>query len=688
MVTWGVMDTESGEVDRSPVAHEQLLAEVLAQFERQCAVGHREVPRQTDREWYGETSQLVLPGEEPTVTALECDAQYPLSTASELPAGSYLFACRLPAVTSADPLAADERRLYVRFDGPASLRPASDGTVLSLWDTEAVTVGLSEGSDSGPARIAITDTPADLARGIEHMGAAHRTMRPSRSHPELRAHPPLLTVEESLSIPDEVAEANPETGIELRLPPSREALFVAAPLVYYLGADLAVEARETPVLRAAGTDVSRALQPLPGLQRSVARLLQRVFHLDCLVRRVDPGERSRLLGALDIDPAAVRSLTPAGRLERYLSLPDETVRETLPDWHLTTSVRPSAARIRCLPFLLERLSLITLPRSAPLNRSELLDRTLTDAYATRGDAATETVLDPVTQPGHVHAWLAPGTPIDAFKTTPAAFENQFRYRGERTDRMQVTVVLNDPEMADEQDAVTDIYRRRAGALPMDVTVREHLDRAALADVFESENDFVHYIGHCEDGGLCCPDGELAASELDQCRTRTFFLNACGSYDEGLELVEQGSIAGAVTFTDVLDDHAATVGTTFARLLSNGFSIQRALGLARRRIVMGKDYAVVGDGTYALLPNPSLPVVVWLHADDETFRLTCEVVTPSHAGESYELPFDGVGTLNGRRTELTLDRDDLLDALREVQLPVVFEGTFYWSATLADRLNLS
>jgi len=687
MVTWGVTDTGSKPRDRTPVTHEQLLTDVLEQLEGRRAVGRRPVPRPADREWHGETSRLVLPGEDPTVTALECDAQYPLSTASELPAGSYLLTCRLPAVTSADPLAADERQLYVRFDGPASLRPRDDRTVLSLWDTEAVTVALSKSGDAGPARLTITDTPADLATGIEHMAAAHRTMRPSRSHPELRAHPPLLTVGDSLSLPEEVVEAKPRSGIELRLPASRQALFVAAPLVYYLGAELTVEDREKPVLRAAGTDVSRELQPIPGLQRSVAGLLQRVFHLDCLVRRVDPGERTQPLEELDLDPSTARSLTPAGRLERYLSLPDEAVREALPDWHLSTSVRPSAARIRCLPFLLERLSLVTLPRSAPLNRSELLDRTLTDAYATRGDATAETVLEPETQPGHVHAWLAPGTPIDAFKTTPAAFENQFRYRRHRADQMQVTVVLNDPEMADEQDAVADIYRRRAGALPMDVTVHERLDRAELADVFESENDFVHYIGHCEEDGLCCPDGELAASELDRCRTRTFFLNACGSYDEGLELVEQGSIAGAVTFTEVLDDHAATVGRTFARLLSSGFSIQRALGLARRRIVMGKDYAVVGDGTYALLPNPSLPVVVWLEEDGETFRLTCEVVTPSHAGESYELPFDGVGTLNGRRTELTLDREHLLDALREVQLPVVFEGTFYWSATLADRFDL-
>ena len=47
---------------------------------------------------------------------------------------------------------------------------------------------------------------------------------------------------------------------------------------------------------------------------------------------------------------------------------------------------------------------------------------------------------------------------------------------------------------------------------------------------------------------------------------------------------------------VLDGQAKRVGTAFARLLTRGFAIERALRIASRRTIMNKDYAVVGDGT--------------------------------------------------------------------------------------------
>jgi hypothetical protein len=294
------------------------------------------------------------------------------------------------------------------------------------------------------------------------------------------------------------------------------------------------------------------------------------------------------------------------------------------------------------------------------------------------------MVEPTGGLGRVHGWLAPGTPIDAFKTTPTAYENRYRYGQKDTDRLQLSVVLNDMDMSEEHRAVSEIYQ--AADLPMNVTVSDGLTTAELADVFESDNDFVHFIGHCEDDGLCCPDGNLSMASLSESRTRTFFLNACGSYDEGLELIEQGSVAGAVTFTDVLDRHAAMVGTAFARLLSNGFTIQRALQLARRRIMMGKDYAVVGDGTYALLPGPMDPVVVRVTEGEEQYHLTCEVLTPAGAGESYQLPFDGRAVLNGTETSFSVDPETLVETLQATSLPVVFDGEFHWSGDLAARLD--
>jgi len=492
-----------------------------------------------------------------------------------------------------------------------------------------------------------------------------------------------LTTGAETSIPTELANTKPETGIELRAPACVESLFVLAPLAYYLGAEVTVGDRTRAVLTAENTDVYHEFGPFPDFQDEVGSMVQRLFYLDCLVRRINPESNPDLLERCELNPETVRSLSPAGRLERYLATPAAAVDAAVPEWHLSTHTQPSLERARCLPFLLDKLSLIYLSNGSELKRCDLLEKTLSDSY-TRGAAEPTAMVEPNGGVGRVHGWLAPGTPIDAFKTTPSAYENRYRYRKKETDRLQLSVVLNDMEMSDERHAVSEIYR--AADLPMDVTVSDQLTTAALADVFESENDFVHFIGHCEEDGLCCPDGTLSTASLSESRTRTFFLNACGSYQQGLDLVEKGSVAGAVTFADVLDSHAAMVGTAFARLLSNGFSIQRALQLARRRIMMSKDYAVVGDGTYALLPGPTDPVVAMVSEADDGYVLTCEVMTPQGAGESYDLPIDGAVALNGTATEHTVSAATLLDTLESNSLPVIFEGEFHWSEDLAARLD--
>jgi hypothetical protein len=103
-------------------------------------------------------------------------------------------------------------------------------------------------------------------------------------------------------------------------------------------------------------------------------------------------------------------------------------------------------------------------------------------------------------------------------------------------------------------------------------------------------------------------------------------------------------------------------------------------------MMGKDYAVVGDGTYALLPGPQDPVVARVGEADDGYRLSCEVITPSGAGESYQLPFDGQRVLNGTETELAVSTDRLVETLASHSMPVIFDGEFHWSGDLAARLD--
>ncbi|GAB3664213.1 hypothetical protein [Halopiger thermotolerans] len=357
-----------------------------------------------------------------------------------------------------------------------------------------------------------------------------------------------------------------------------------------------------------------------------------------------------------------------------------------------------------------------------------------ETRASTGRVASVDIVKPELRHGRTHGWLAEGAPIDVFKSAPEAYRNRLDYLegtgdGESTS---IRVVLNDPEMAGEHDDVAAIYRRRARerSTEMDVTVEESLSTAELARLLESENDFVHYIGHCETCGLCCPDGSLSVSSLDRCRTQTFFLNACGSFYEGTTLIEKGSVAGAVTFTKVLNDHAVKVGSAFATFLVHGFSIERAMRLARRRIMMGKDYAVVGDGTHSLAqgtnPFPTTITVEPL-TDGQRERARSRPrgrgrgrgggakSRSASAARSNSRPRDGEGatrylvtfdcystrttgsyyvphaeaesaTLCGNESNFVLSAAELATLLENTDAAVIYDGDVYWSRELCARFR--
>lgn len=144
--------------------------------------------------------------------------------------------------------------------------------------------------------------------------------------------------------------------------------------------------------------------------------------------------------------------------------------------------------------------------------------------------------------------------------------------------------------------------------------------------------------------------------------------------------------GAVTYRTVFDGQAARVGTAFARLLVNGFGFERALTLARRRILMGKDYSVVGDGTYALLSKSKQTAVVWIDdAPGDGYEVSCEVVNARHHGASYRLPFADAPALNGSRTERHLSADELRKALARTSVPVIYDGDLHWSGDVLEQL---
>jgi hypothetical protein len=524
-------------------------------------------------------------------------------------------------------------------------------------------------------------------------------------------------VGDSTRVPERLDALAPEVDVTLELPPDRSVVLVAAPLAYYLPADIRIREDCSPRLLVKET----TRETLEDFEEDVAKLLGRIFHLDCLVRR-EPrsgnsgrkGADDGLLARVGLDPDRLRSLPAAARIDRYLTAWEPRFDDALPEWHLSTAVEPTGTAVRSLPALLDRLSVIVRADDEPPGRPDLLDRTLGDAYRTRGSSGETDVVAPDRRTGWSQGWLAPGRPIEAFKPTPTAFAHRRRYgTGGDADRT-VAVVLGDRRMRAEYEDVAQVYRDRGTDATVDVLTSP--TRAELLAVFRRGYDLLHYVGHCEDAGLRCTDGHLAVADVAACRTPAFVLNACGSYDEGLALVDRGAVAGAVTFADVLDRHAARVGTALARLLVDGFSVQRALEIARRRILMGQDYAAVGDGTFAPFPDRGPPGVLWVEAatdesvterdasdeapasDDEpaiqvgtsprpdvhaaeAYDVTYDAVTIRRTGDRHPVPFRDEAVLNGRSVSATLSPAALDAVLARGSFPTVWDEDLYWSENL-------
>jgi hypothetical protein len=646
------------------------------------------LPTAVDATVPGSATGLRLPTRNGTLVG--AGGRYDLSTVGRLPAATFTLTVD------------DGVETTVVFRGPAAVRRRDDGTSIRFDGRQPVTVGFRERAGVPPT-IRVPDTPAGVATAITCAAATPMTTAPERSHPSNRPHPPLVRFGEH-SMPADV-DGTPTTGIEFHVPPSYAELYVIAPLAYYAGASVTVGATR-PVIRIPDAGVVHRLPSGEALSGTVADVLRRLFFLDCFVRETEGPGRLVPEGVAPRDElAAYAASTMAERLATVL---DGGLRELdgdLPEWQLSTYVAPEPDNARALPYLLDRLSLVYPPSASTLDGSALLRRTLEDFYRGReepcyraagGDVVTAERLDPDLRGGHAHAWLADGIPIGACKASTVAYENRLRHERVERDRLRVDVVLNDAEMVEER-SVARIYRERAGDLPIDVTVHESLTRRELAAVFAARTDFIHYIGHCEVAGLKCADGYLSTAGLEV-GARTFFLNACGSFREGLSLVEGGAAAGGVTLTKVLNEQAATVGTAFARLLVEGFDIERALSLARRQILMGQDYAVVGDGTYTLAPAKGHPAVVHVsrvgdpEADIEcaggsrVYDVSYEVVTGRSAGRSYRNPFTGVYRVHGTTAEATLTRSALRAFLATRTVPVLEDGELRWSDAVVESLS--
>jgi hypothetical protein len=606
----------------------------------------------------------------------------------ELPAGGHLVQVEGPVLA------------YVALAGPCVLsRREWDGTfAIHFPQPTAVRVGFRSRVDRPRHAITVPATFRGAVTAVRHLSAAIDTDTPDKSYPSRRAHPPLIETGPSVEIPGPVRLATTTSAITVAIPPAIEPLLVTAPLVYYLQADLDVVERGPVRLDAPTLSTPWRLGASAPLEADVADVLRRVFFLDCLVRNAGPYgvplREFELLDRLDIDADDLYVQSTAERLARYRRVQYRAVAPALPDWHLSTVVTPTLRNVRALPYLLDRMSLVQRPDPVPVGRHTADAESVPLTYAARSDAPGARLADrPVRNASRLgvnQGWLAAGTPIDAFRATLAAFENRFRYHQSSDGPRRVVLVINDESMLDEGAGVERIYASRSTELAIDVTVEEAVTRAELADILQSPVDFLHYIGHCERTGLRCLDGTLSATDVGPTNVQTFFLNACDSFAQGLELVKRGSVAGAVTLHDVLNPEATDVGVAFARLVMHGFSVSHALALASRHSLSNKFYTVVGDGTHRLSQGEDAfpTVLVAERLDTDEFGVEFHFPQSSVAGGLAVpvLPDVPEPVLRGCPVTAQLDTDSFVDFLTNVNVPVGYDGRLYWSTALAEQLH--
>ncbi|MFQ3319891.1 MAG: hypothetical protein ACI80F_001965, partial [Natronomonas sp.] len=527
-----------------------------------------------------------------------------------------------------------------------------------------VAVGFRETKSERP-KVTVPPTPAGIATAVTAAGRTHRTDGPERSHPGFRPRTPAVAFGEE-SIPAELTGGS--DGSTMTVPETMPAVLVAAPLAYYLGATLRVDSGPPSI---DGDALSHEFEPLPDFAEEMADALCGLCRLDCRLRSV-PGETGPADGGLE----HLQSATPGERLAAVLESPPSDP----PTWPLSTYVNDDVENGRYLPYLLDRLSLVHPASASALDPQTHLERSLDEFY--RGEAPCVEAVDPSLTESRFHTWLGDGTPVDASTLVGSATPDPGV-----GDQLTIDVICNEPEMGGER-CVADVYRRRLDAHDVDVRIHERLSTAELADVFQRPTDLVHFVGHIEVDGMVCPDGLLAATDLTECRADAFFLNACGSYYEGYDLLRQGATVGAVTLNPVLDEQAVTFGMSFAATLASGFAFDRALALARDEIIVGRDYAVVGDGASRVRQPRGQPAVLHVDRTVDGFTVSYDVLTPDGAGRRYRDPFEGAEHPVGVTTSATLARDEVVDFLERTSAPVHYDGSLRWGNELARHVESS
>lgn len=569
-------------------------------------------------------------------------------------------------------------------------------THISFGGETAVSVGARSRHQSPAATITTTDDPIDMMAAVSAFGSALKTTSCERSYPTLRGHPPAVELGSDLVIPDAVD--TPETGVTIEIPAEYQFVYTVASLAYYLGATV-VPGTARIVTR---TGFEHRLDSSRGFEREVERVLKQVVFLDCLTRMggengIRLHERQALDSTLDIALDDLQGQSLPDQLEAYLSVPFADIESHLPEWKMTSHVSPSPDSIETLPFLVNDLAVIRTPRCERVQpqavQADAISEFVRNGALTRSTTANPSLdreyIQPEASDSLEQVWVGDETPLGASKATTTAFRNRL-HRSPTDGDITITAVCNEPEMADERDAIDSVYGSRE-ELPFDVRLHEELTTDELAAALTTPADLLHYIGHIDQKGFRCPDGLLDLRTLDTVGVDAFFLNACQSYEQGMALIDAGAIGGIVTLGNVINTGAVTIGHTMSRLLNRGFPLRAAMTIARDESLVSNQYLVIGDGGLAITQAESgMPMLGEIdRTGPDQFELNIIMYpTSQHGMGSVNSPFiegeDEYHLSSGGINTYELSTAELEQFLALERIPVRVNGTIRWS----DEITLA
>ncbi|TKX83614.1 caspase family protein, partial [Halorubrum sp. SS5] len=163
-----------------------------------------------------------------------------------------------------------------------------------------------------------------------------------------------------------------------------------------------------------------------------------------------------------------------------------------------------------------------------------------------------------------------------------------------------------------------------------------------------------------------------------------------SYQQGEALVHRGSRGGIVTLSDVANSPATTLGRIIARLMNSGFNLRTALHVAKRELITGHQYIVVGDGGTTICQSRSGAALVLNLEPTQTESL--DLLIEGFPNGPY-----GVGSL----MYINLDKDDenhliptnvditgvtaneIKDFLDLEDTPIFYNGELTWNDKLTE-----